>query len=199
MRDEGADVGHVLDDLEADDGIEGLAGRMQLLDARRPIVDGETLGLGVPACDRDRLRRRIDAGHAGAEPGERLRDEAAAAADVEDRQALRAASASLRRRARSGATSASRMKRSRAGPCWCSGRNLPLGSHHSPASRSKRSTSRGSRVASAGAETAGSAFHGREDTGGREQQIVKARILRADLRGADAVMRTGRKRDFCSP
>ena len=33
--DEGGDVGHVLDDLQADDGVEGLARRTQLLDAMR--------------------------------------------------------------------------------------------------------------------------------------------------------------------
>ena len=163
-----------------------------VFDARRPIVDGEALGLGVP-------RAVAIASGVGSMPVTRAPSRASGSATRPPPHPT-----SSTERPWSGlmppsggrlkwCISASRMKRSRAGPCWCSGRNLPLGSHHAPASRSKRSTSRRSRVGSAD-KTEGSACIVARIRAARTK-IVKARILRGP---ADAVKRTGRKRDFCS-
>ena len=77
----------MLDDLEAGDGVEELAGRHQLLDRGGAVGDGEPLRLGVRARGGDGLARRVDAGHRGAHARERLAHEPAAAADVEQSEA----------------------------------------------------------------------------------------------------------------
>src|SRR5690606_3658772 len=60
----------------------------QILDGRDAVVDVEALRLGVAAGDGDVALAGVDAGDAGAEAGERLRHETAAAADVEHREVL---------------------------------------------------------------------------------------------------------------
>ena len=52
------------------------------------IVDGEALALGVQAGGGDVALGGVDAGDGGAKPGHRLAQKAAAAADIEQRQAL---------------------------------------------------------------------------------------------------------------
>ncbi len=59
----------------------------QLLGGRHAVVDRETGGARVPAGRLDAFRRQVDAGDRGAEAGERLAQQAAAAADVERGQA----------------------------------------------------------------------------------------------------------------
>ena len=77
----------MLHDLQAGDRVEGAALAGQLLHPSHAVGDGELLGVGVAAGGLDVLRRRVDAGYGGAQPGEGLADQAAAAADVEDGQA----------------------------------------------------------------------------------------------------------------
>ena len=60
----------------------------QIFGGRGAVVDGEILLGGVDAGGRDVLFGGIDSGDLGAEPGHGLGQEAAAAADVEEAQAL---------------------------------------------------------------------------------------------------------------
>ncbi len=85
-RQECADVGHVLHDLEAGDDIERAALGRQLLGCAGAIVDGQPLRLAVPPRRLDVFSSRVEARHTRAEPRKRLADEAAAAADIEQRE-----------------------------------------------------------------------------------------------------------------
>ena len=81
------EIGNVLDDLEGEDGIEALAGTRQRSDIRNAVIDREPARLGVVAGRGDRLRVGVDPGDPKAEPGHRLGDEAAAAADIGEAEA----------------------------------------------------------------------------------------------------------------
>src|SRR5579872_3728149 len=82
------DVGNVLDDLERKNGIEPLAACGQLLGAGLAIIDLQIGAAGVCTGDCDVGLRGVDAGHGRTEAPQWLGDQAAAAADVEDAQAV---------------------------------------------------------------------------------------------------------------
>ena len=82
------DVGHVLDDLQRQHDVEPAARFGQRLGGALAVVDLQPLLAGMQRRDSDVARRRIDAGHLGAQPGHRLAEQAAAAADVEQAEAL---------------------------------------------------------------------------------------------------------------
>ena len=81
-------VGDVLDHFHGADQIELAPLGNQFLGGRHAVVDRETGGARVPAGRIDAFRRQVDAGDRGAETGERLAQQAAAAADVERAQAV---------------------------------------------------------------------------------------------------------------
>ncbi len=60
---EGADVGHMLHDLEANHSVKLLTLGGEVFDGRDPVVDGEALGLGMGAGDGNVLVAGVDAGH----------------------------------------------------------------------------------------------------------------------------------------
>jgi hypothetical protein len=80
----------VLDDFEQQNGIEAVAFRGNFLRGRGLVVDRKAHSLGVRLGGLDVLRRGIDTGNRGAEPGQGLGHEPAAAADIEDRKACEA-------------------------------------------------------------------------------------------------------------
>jgi hypothetical protein len=85
--------------------------------------------------------RGVDGGDLETQPGHRLGEQAAAAADVEQAQALERRAQRRRAEARERLV-ADEGQADRVEPC--SGANLPFGSHHSAAIRENRSTSAGS-------------------------------------------------------
>ena len=78
----------MLNDFEAKHDIEGFAGFDQGFRARRAIVDGETLAGGVRACGGDGICGWIDTGDDTAEAREWFRDQATAASDIQDADAI---------------------------------------------------------------------------------------------------------------
>ena len=80
-------VGDVLDHLHGAHQVELTALGNQLLGGCHPVVDRECGGAGVADGRLDAGRRKIDPGDRSAEAGKRLAQEAAAAADVDHRQA----------------------------------------------------------------------------------------------------------------
>jgi hypothetical protein len=86
-------VRHVLHHLEADHRVERQTFRGQLLDAPGAIVDVEALAGGVAARRLDRLGRRVEARHPGAQARQRLRNQSAAAAHVQNAQTFERAHA----------------------------------------------------------------------------------------------------------
>ena len=90
-RQKGRRIGHVLNDLEAEDGVERRAGREQRLDRGLPVVDGQPRIGRVPPRRLDILPPRIDPRNAGAHPCSRLGYEPAAAADIEHAETREAA------------------------------------------------------------------------------------------------------------
>ena len=87
--------------------------------------------------------RGIGAGDGKAQPRHRLGQQPAAAADIQQGQALRRAASERASRPKWAAASA-RMKPSRTGLNLCRGANLPVGSHHSAAMAENLATSAGS-------------------------------------------------------
>ena len=84
--DEAGGIGHVLDHLHGQHHVEG-AGR-HVLGAAHPVVDGQTRLLGMHFGDADVLVAGIHAGHGKTHAGQRLAEQAAAAAHVQQRQPL---------------------------------------------------------------------------------------------------------------
>ena len=68
--------------------VERLARGRKALGCHRAIVDRQARLLRMALRDGDIARRRVNAGDCGAEPRQRLRQNAAAAADVENAQAI---------------------------------------------------------------------------------------------------------------
>ena len=85
---EQVDVGNMFDDLERQHDVELRAGCSERLGGLPAIIDRELLAGGMPERDGDVALGGVDAGHRGAEPRHRLAEQAAAAADIEHRQAL---------------------------------------------------------------------------------------------------------------
>ena len=83
IRKERGRVQHVLDYLKAHERVELRAQGCQLLDAAGAIIDVQALGSGVTARRLDVFHGRIKAGHLRAKARQRLRQDAAAAADIE--------------------------------------------------------------------------------------------------------------------
>jgi hypothetical protein len=81
-------VGDVLHHLHGEHDVEPLAGLRQLLGGGTAVVDRQIGKRGVLLRRLDVGRRRVYPHHVGAQPGQRLGQDAAAAADVEDAQAL---------------------------------------------------------------------------------------------------------------
>ena len=81
-------IGDVLDDFERQGDVETLAGGADLFDAGGAVVDLQTARLGMGAGDIDRRGIGVDPRYGKAEPGHRLGDKTAAAADVEQPQAV---------------------------------------------------------------------------------------------------------------
>ena len=80
----GGRVGHVLEHLHAGDRVEGL--RLlarQRLGRGHAVIDREALLRGMQARHLDHARRQVDAGHPRPGAAQGLREQAAAAADVE--------------------------------------------------------------------------------------------------------------------
>ena len=88
FADEQPDIRDMLDDFHVEDDVEGLAGIGQVLGRRRAVVDRHARLLGMQLGDLDVGLRRVGADNRRAKPGQRLAKQAAAAADVEDAQAL---------------------------------------------------------------------------------------------------------------
>ena len=78
----------MLDDFEIQDDIERFAGLGQRLRRAVPVVDLETRLRGMGAGDFHRLHPGIDPGDRRAQPGHRLADQAAAASEVDNAQAV---------------------------------------------------------------------------------------------------------------
>ena len=89
-RDEQLHVGDVLDHFHRQHDVEAFAGIGQRLGGGGAIVDRDTRLLGMQLCHRDIALGRIGADDGRAEPRQRLRQNAAAAADIEDAQAFQA-------------------------------------------------------------------------------------------------------------
>jgi hypothetical protein len=83
-------VGHVLHHLHGEHDVEALGGVGNSLGGRAAIVDDHADVVGMSPGDLDIDGDRIGAQHGGAEPCERLRQNAAAAADIENAQILQA-------------------------------------------------------------------------------------------------------------
>ena len=73
----------MLDDFHGEHDVECLAGRGQRLGGRRAIIDGEPGRGRVSTRDADILLGGIGADDIRPEPGHRLREQPAAAADIE--------------------------------------------------------------------------------------------------------------------
>ena len=82
------DIGNVLDDFHVQDDIEGLAGFGELFGRDRTVIDGNARRLRVGGGDADILFGGVGADDGGAHPRDRLGQQAAAAADVENAQAF---------------------------------------------------------------------------------------------------------------
>jgi hypothetical protein len=76
----------VLNNLHGEHDVESLARRGERLGRRRAIVDGQAGGCGMQPGHLDVDGGGVGADHIGAEPRHRLRQEPAAAADVEQPQ-----------------------------------------------------------------------------------------------------------------
>jgi hypothetical protein len=81
-------VGDVLDHLHCQHQVELLALLRELLGGRAAVIDRKPALLGVHPCRLDVGFRWIDPGHARAEPGQRLAQDSAAAAYIEDAKSL---------------------------------------------------------------------------------------------------------------
>ncbi len=86
-RDEQADIGDVLDHFHGKDDVEAFAGLRQRLGAGVAVIDRKPGLRSVLVRDGDIAAGRIGADDRGAEPRQRLGQNAAAAADVEHAQA----------------------------------------------------------------------------------------------------------------
>src|SRR5689334_12716159 len=89
----GVDVRDMLDHLERQHRVEAFAGGSQILGTRLSIIDLEIGAASVGAGHADIRFGGVDAGHGRAEPREWLRDQSAAAADIENAQAIEGAEA----------------------------------------------------------------------------------------------------------
>jgi hypothetical protein len=87
---EGRHIGHVLDNFKQQHRIEAAALRGNFLCGRGSVVDCKPRAFGVSLGGLDVLRRGIDTGDRGAEPGHGLGHQPSAAADIEDRKACEA-------------------------------------------------------------------------------------------------------------
>ena len=81
-------VEHVLDHLHVEDDVEPARLAGEVLGGGDTVVDRQSLGDGVLAGGADVTLGGIDARHLGPEPGHGLGEETAAAADIEEGQAL---------------------------------------------------------------------------------------------------------------
>src|SRR5207237_10186828 len=81
-------IGDVLDDCQREGNVETRAGGADLFDAGGAVVDREAARIGMGAGDIDCRGIGVDPGHRKAEPGHWLGDKAAAAADIEQGQAV---------------------------------------------------------------------------------------------------------------
>ena len=81
-------VGHVFDHLEAEHGVELQPVVRQRLHRAYPVVDREPLFEGVAPRRLDVFQSRVDAGDTRAQARHRLRNEPAAATDIEHGQAV---------------------------------------------------------------------------------------------------------------
>ena len=88
--DEQADIGDMLDHFHGENDVEAFAGFRQRFGGGVAVVDGKTRLRGVSLRHRDVALRRIGADDRRAEPRQRLAENAAAAADIEDAQAGKA-------------------------------------------------------------------------------------------------------------
>ena len=88
VRDEGAGIGDMLDHLHVEDDVEALARRRQVLGGAGAVVDGESSSSAWTRAVAMFFSEGSTPDDLGAEPGHGLAQEAAAAADIEEAQAL---------------------------------------------------------------------------------------------------------------
>ncbi len=87
-REEKFDIGNMLDHFHIEHDIESLAGLRQLLGGDGAIIDGNAGGFRMRRGDADVLFGGVGADDRGAHARHRLRQQSAAAADIEHAQAL---------------------------------------------------------------------------------------------------------------
>jgi hypothetical protein len=140
---EGLRVDHVLDHLHVQHHVETVLG--EVLQRHVPVGDGEPAALGMFPGNDDIARRHVDAEHLRPVPRHALRQDAAAAADVQHPQALQRLGASGSRPSSRATCSTIQPVRTRFSTCR--GQNGPDSSHQVAASRWYRATSSGSTLA----------------------------------------------------
>ena len=88
LGDEQADIGDVLDHFHVEDNVEFLAGLGEVFGRGGAVVDRHARFGCVELCDLDVGFGCVRADHIGSETGHRLAEQPAAAADIEEAQAL---------------------------------------------------------------------------------------------------------------